>query len=386
MSDAEGGCQKEILESRERVLRTIDHEPVDRMPIDLGMHYSTGISAFAYWELREYLNLRIEDVYIPDMVQFLAKVEEDILEIFHCDCILLHPGWSRTHRWNPRGKYEFIIPKSAQPRSNENCDWVMETDEGKMRMPKNGFFFDGDWLDLEERSEDETIKATAEEARRIYTETDYFTAYIGFSSYYGQSMDFLCRMIEDPASIKEQNKVLLEKEIEKAMKIIESMGESIQAICMAGDLGTQQGPMVRPSLYEELCAPFLEKFCRFIHENGDLKVFLHTCGSIKPFMSTFIDCGVDVLNPVQISADNMDPRELKEEFGEKITFWGGGCNTQKVLGRGTPKEVKENVKKLVNIFKPGGGFVFNQVHNIMGNVPPENIVAMMDAAYETSFF
>jgi uroporphyrinogen decarboxylase len=113
---------------------------------------------------------------------------------------------------------------------------------------------------------------------------------------------------------------------------------------------------------------------------------MHNCGSIKPLIPILIDCGIDVLNPVQISADNMDPGELKNEFGDKICFWGGGCNTQKVLNIGTPEDVKENVSMLVNIFKPGSGFVFNQVHNIMGDIKPENIVIMFDTAYEESFY
>ena len=113
---------------------------------------------------------------------------------------------------------------------------------------------------------------------------------------------------------------------------------------------------------------------------------MHNCGSIKPFIPLLIEAGVDVLNPVQISAGNMDPAQLKAEFGERIVFWGGGCDTQNVLPTASPAEVAENVRKLARIFKPGGGFVFNQVHNIMGDVPPENIVAMLDTAYAESFY
>jgi len=113
---------------------------------------------------------------------------------------------------------------------------------------------------------------------------------------------------------------------------------------------------------------------------------MHNCGSIKPLIPMLIDCGVDVLNPVQISAKGMEARDLKKQFGDKIVFWGGGCDTQNVLGAKTPGEVADHVRAMVRIFKPGGGFVFNQVHNIMGNVPPGNIVAMLDTAYEESFY
>jgi uroporphyrinogen decarboxylase len=155
---------------------------------------------------------------------------------------------------------------------------------------------------------------------------------------------------------------------------------------MADDMGTQNGPMCSPSYIEEFSMPYYKRFCEFVHANSDIKVFLHNCGSIKPLIAMLIDAGIDVLNPVQISADNMDPDELKAEFGDRICFWGGGCDTQKVLGVGTPAEVAENVRTLVRAFRKNSGFVFNQVHNIMGNVPPENIVAMLDTAYEESFY
>jgi uroporphyrinogen decarboxylase len=137
--------KRETMSSRERVLAAINHKPLDRVPIDLGMHFSTGISAFAYWNLREYLGLSTDAIEIVDMVQFLARVDEDILKRFHCDCILLKPRWKKTHRWNPRGRYVFHIPETAQPRQNERGEWVVERND-RMRMPQGGFFFDGDWL------------------------------------------------------------------------------------------------------------------------------------------------------------------------------------------------------------------------------------------------
>lgn len=169
-------------------------------------------------------------------------------------------------------------------------------------------------------------------------------------------------------------------------KVIDTMGKHIQAIAINSDLGSQMGPLCNPKLYDDLCAPFVKEFCDFVHQNSDLKIFIHSCGSMKAFLPTLIDCGVDIFNPVQITAANMDPVQLKKEFGDRATFWGGGCITQGVLNNGTPLDVANNVRELVKIFKPGGGFVFNQVHNIMGDVRPENIVAMLDTAYEESFY
>jgi uroporphyrinogen decarboxylase len=370
------------MTSRQRVINAIEHKPTDRIPIDLGMHFSTGISAFAYWNLREYLGMGTENIEIVDPVQFLARVDNDILERFHCDAILLHPGFTGTHRWKPRGKYEFIIPDTMQPELDNEGNWIVRRNEQRMRMPAGGFFFDGSWPSF---TDSDYFKRVIREAERIYKETDYFTAFMEIGAFFSESVDFLCNMLTDPDIIIEGNKRHLDNSIEYAGKIINSMGEYIQGITLNSDLGMQSGPFCNPAVYEDLCAPFLKKLCSFIHENSDFKIFMHSCGSIKPLIPILIDCGVDAINPVQISANNMDPGELKREFGDRITFWGGGCNTQQVLNIGSPEDVAANVKKLVKIFKPGGGFVFNQVHNIMGDIKPENIVSMLGTAYEESF-
>jgi uroporphyrinogen-III decarboxylase len=128
--------------------------------------------------------------------------------------------------------------------------------------------------------------------------------------------------------------------------------------------------------------PHYARLCSWIHQNTQWKTFLHCCGSIYHLIPHFIDAGIDILNPVQTSAANMQPERLKAEFGDKIVFWGGGCDTQRVLGERSPDEVREQVRERLAIFKPGGGYVFNQVHNVQTNVPPENVIAMLDAAYE----
>ena len=382
----------ESMTSRERVVRTLDREPTDRMPIDLGVQFSTGISAFAYWNLREYLGFDTSDISIPDMVQFLARVDEDILEHFHCDCILLHPGWPRVSRWKPDSKYSFMVPKAAIPKKDPAGGWFVEQKQAngairKMRMAEGSFFFDGAWLsNWYECSEDEILAATAREAERIYKETQYATMYMaGFGAYFG-NMDVLCEMVTEPEAVVERNRSLCKLNIEKVSKAIDAMGSYVQIVEIADDMGMQSGPLCRPNVFERCCAPFIKEFCSFVHKNSDWKVFLHSCGSIQPFIPILIDCGVDVLNPVQISAENMSPGKLKENFGNEIIFWGGGCDTQNVLGTECPEDVEKHVRNLIRTFKSGGGYVFNQVHNIMGNVPPKNINIMLETAYSESFF
>ena len=385
--------KQETMTSRERVIRAMNHKPVDRVPIDLGSHMSTGISMFAYWNLREHLGMSTDRIWIPDMVQCLAYVDVDILERFHCDCILLEPPYARTSRWNPRDKYTFTIPEKANPQQCENGDWLISMNEESMRMPADGLFFDGAWLnDWGDGSEDDRIALYAKEAERIFKETDYATNLLGYShglglsSYAAGSIDEAIRAFDDPEAVHADREACLANSIQRMGKIIDRFGPYIQLVTMSDDMGSQNGPMCNPTYVEEFSMPYYKRFCEFVHANSDIKVFLHNCGSIKPLIPMLIDAGVDVLNPVQISADNMKPQDLKDDFGDNICFWGGGCNTQHVLGEGTPDSVACNVRELMRTFKADSGFVFNQVHNIMGDVPPENIVTMLDTAYEESFY
>ncbi len=318
----------------------------------------------------------------------LARVDQDVLERFHCDFIVLKAHGRKLRPWTPRGAYQFWIPDNIPLMQNDSGDWIVER-KGRMRMPSNGYFFDMDhawWPEIDERSEEQQIRDTAAEAERLYKETDYYLIYNELYSFFRQDVEWMCRMVEEPEAIFEENRKRLVKETSYAARLIESMGSHIQAVSVASDLGTQTGPFVNPALYDDLCAPFLEKFCAFIHENSDWKILMHSCGSITRFIPTLIDCGIDMLNPVQISAAGMDPAELKSLFGDKIVFWGGGCDTQNVLEKGSKEEIEANVRSLVKIFKKDYGFIFNQVHNIMGNVPPENVIAMLDMAYRESFY
>lgn len=370
------------MTSRERVLCALSHREPDRMPIDLGMHTSTGISAFAYDALRKYLGVPQEEmIVVRDYVQCTALVEEAVLERLHCDCMALLPMGAYTRTWSPRPGYTFRVPAAFTPEQNAAGDWVLTHNGKSMRMPSGGYFFDGDWIVLEDRWGDENLRAVGAEAERIYKETEYFTALTGVSPLFEQSMDFFCAMITEPEAVEASCKRGLASWKEICGRIIDRCGGHVQMLCMSGDLGGQHAPLVNPAMFAEQIAPYLQKLCAFIHEHSDYKIFLHSCGAVEPFIETFIECGIDVLNPVQITAAGMAPLHLKQAYGDRIAFWGGGVDTQGVLGQKGPEAVRENVRENVGAFKPGGGYVFNSVHNIVGNVPPENIVAAYDEAY-----
>ena len=152
------------------------------------------------------------------------------------------------------------------------------------------------------------------------------------------------------------------------------------------DLAGQNGPLFNPAIYRRLVKPRHKKLVQYIRSRTAAKVWYHTCGACRDYIPDLIDNGVQILNPVQTSARNMDPVGLKHQFGQNLVFWGGGCDSQHVLPGGTPAAVAEHVRQAVAAFKPGGGYVFNNVHNIQGDVPPQNILAMYDTAYECGFY
>ena len=376
---------KETMTGRERVYRTIRHQPVDRMPIDLGCHFSTGISVVAYWNLCKYLGYDTDNIEMPDCTQCLARVEDVVAERFHIDTVLLNPPWPTPWRWNIRGPYSFWVPDTFRPKRRDDGAWVMNIDDRHLEMPAGGFFFDGSWPSFDNMDHGERMKLYAERARRLYEETDRFTLYMGFGAYF-HGIDFACDMLTDPDKCKAINEKDLTSSIENFDEVNKLFGRYIGAVVVNSDLGMQSGPMCSPESYEDACYPYLKRFCDHVHAESDLKIFLHSCGSIAKLMPLIVEAGVDILNPVQISAADMDAAALKAAYGDKITFWGGGCDTQRILWATTPEEVSAHVRKQVATLKPGGGFVFNQVHNVMGNVPPENIIAMLDTAYEKSWY
>ena len=377
---------KETMTRRQRVLAAINHQELDRIPMDLGVHFSTGISAFAYKHLREYLGLDASTIEVPDPIQVLARVEPDILTRFHSDTMLLNPPYKKPARWNPRGDYSFIVSETAMPMEKPNGDWIVQRGADAMRLPNGGYFFDGTFVPPQEyATEDEELAAYAKRAEYIFKETDYFTMMMGFPGFF-PDIELGCTMITDPDEAIAQQEATLKWAMARLKKVVSMYGQYIQSIEINSDLGTQFAPYISPDMYETFCLPYVKQLCDFVHENSDIKTFIHCCGSVEPLIPLLIEAGIDALNPVQISAANMDPATLKERYGGKICFWGGGCDTQTVLPTATPAEVDAHVRKQVNIFKPGGGFVFTAVHNIMGDVPPENIVAMYDAAFEESWY
>jgi len=405
---------------RERVLAALNHREADRVPIDFSGHRSSGIAAIAYARLRKALGLAERPIRVYDPIQQLAIVDEDVLERFHVDVIEMGRGFALQEEhwvdWTLPDGTPCQMPRWAAPERAQG-GWVLRSRSGRVvgRMPHGALYFeqahwpflDGDDLDRIAEALDDTIwctiasppgplgtddRALAEGARQLRRRTD--RAIVGLFGgnllEMGQFLyridNFLMLLAGDPRRAHQFLDRLVELHLANLERFLRLVGPSIDIILFGDDLGMQTGPQMSRAMYQEFFKPRHARLWRRAKELADVKVMLHCCGGVRPLLPDLIEAGLDAINPVQISCTGMEPQGLKADFGGQITFWGGGCDTHFVLARGTPREVREHVRRQVSILKPGGGFVFQQVHNVLADVPPQNVVAMFDAAYEAAAY
>jgi uroporphyrinogen decarboxylase len=194
--------------------------------------------------------------------------------------------------------------------------------------------------------------------------------------------NFLMDVFTEPDEVERLLDELMKVHLATLDKVCSSVGDLVDIIRFGDDLGMDTGPFMPPELYAKFFQPRHTQLCAYVHENSTAKTFLHSCGSIHELLPHLIEAGFDVINPVQTTCRDMEPEKVSKDFGDDICFWGGGCDTRSVINRGTPEEVRAHVLERLSVFAPGGGFVFNTVHNILPEVPPANIVAMFDAIEE----
>jgi len=396
------------MTSRERVLAALRHEEADRVPIDLGSHRSTGIHIGTLYRLRRHLGLEERRLRLYDVMQQLGDVDEDVLDRFHADVVQIHrlqPAFGfRIDRWKemdlPDGT-PALVPLEYSPRPAPEGGWYLDSPDGwRYYMPSDANYFEAlepplpepterdidalPWSDIE----DEDIEFVVRQARRLREESDRASLVIfggniietGNAVFGIQNHMYL--LAAEPSVVCYFFERLTDQYIRDLEKFLPAVEGLVDIIAVGDDLGAQNGPLVSPEMYRRLIKPYQARVYEYIRNHSSAYLFLHSCGSIAALMDDIVEMGVQILNPIQTSARDMDPAELKRRWGKDLVFWGGGCDTQHVLPSGTPEQVREDVRWRMEIFKPGGGFVFNQVHNILAGVPPENIVAMFDTAYE----
>lgn len=405
------------MTSRERVLAALQHKEADKIPVDCGAERSTTIQAIAYNNLKEYLGIEGGETKINDTVQQCIIPEQWFLDMFQIDAVDL----ARTFADEPDDWKEWNLPDGSpakiqkwirMERRHKMTVIVNEKGEEICKMPDSAYYFDQSvWplMGIHKKNFDDLpqymekvmwsyvsdpmwSKANdpkfytmlRENAKKLYEETEYaiIMPFGGSIFEYGQYLyrtdELLMNLITNKDEIKMMVGKLTDLYMEKLPDVLDAVSPYVQIIRMGDDLGLQSGPMISPELYREIYFPHHKRMFQTVKEKTDLYIYFHTCGAMSEFIPDLIEAGVDILNPVQITTEGMAPERLKREFGKDIVFWGGGCDTQHVLPHGTPEDVRKDVRKNSEVFMKDGGFVFNQVHNILADVPPENIYAMLD--------
>jgi len=376
--------------SRERLLTALDHREPDRVPIDLGGN-QTGIHKVAYQRLLAHLGLE-EEIAIMDLVQQLAQPSEAVLQRLHVD----------TRYVSARGAASF--QGAVVKRQREGRTWHDFTDEFGVTwsMPEDHpYYFDISHsplagLTLEQiqacpfpKGDDPSrFEGLRERALRLQQETPYAVV-SGISGVVYEICWYLRGLENLFTDLLEQPEVL-EAIIDRTLKFwldwfrlfLDEVGDVVDVIMIGDDLAGQNGPLFSPKTYRAIVKPRQKRLVQYLKSRTQAKIWYHSCGSVVEYIPDLLDNGIDILNPVQISARDMEPPKLKAAFGDRLTFWGGAIDTQHVLPQATPLEVREHVRRNVAAFKPGGGYVFNNVHNIQADVPPENVLALFDAAIE----
>jgi hypothetical protein len=400
--------------SRKRILATINHKEPDRVPIDLGGTVASGINVASLHLLHQRLGLKEKIVKVCDVFQMLGEVEMDMIEKLHIDVLpvetpALFFGIKRE-KYKPWKLFDgtpVLVPGDLNVKADEEGNLLLP-DQGDIRkpivakMPKDGYYFDDlrvlksngelkhpslDKLREEFSLTDEELEFMSNRATFYRKETDkaliagvYLKTGLGFI---GSFPDFLMLISLDKGYIKEFLHKKHEIIMENLRYLWRALGENVDIIALeALDFGGQNNELISPDDFEELYLPYYKKQYEWIHENTTWKAFQHCCGSITNLLPLLVDAGLDIINPVQTSAYGMNPKWLKEKFGDKIVFWGGGIDTQKTLPFGTPIQIKREVENKIKIFAPDGGFVFCPEHNIQYGVPVKNIIAAFETAYD----
>jgi uroporphyrinogen decarboxylase len=398
------------MNSRERVLTALNHEEPDKIPVDFGGFRSSGIQAIAYNKLKKHLGITKNPAKLYDLMQQLAEPELEVLERFGADVVQLHmlkPSFDiKIDRWKesvlPDGS-PTLVPEDFNPIKKDDGTWVLLDEEGEeaIKMPSDGLYFEGirpPFRNAETEKDiddfnwgvmgDEDVEFLKKQGKFYRENTDYAVlgCFGGNIFENGHVMwgyeNFMLQLAMNPELVRYFLEKLTENHIDNLKKYLPAVEGNIDVIAVGDDLGTQSGLQISSKMYREMIKPYHARVYQFIRENSSARLFLHSCGAIDELLPDLIEIGVEIINPVQISAAGMEPEKLKRKYGKNLTFWGGGCETQNILPNGTIDDIRRNVRELVSIFKPGGGFVFTQVHNILANIPPEKIVAVYDTASE----
>ncbi len=422
-----------MLSSRERVRLALEHKEPDRIPLDLGATAVTGMHVDTVYRLRQALDLDAPGapVKIIEPFQMLGEIKPDLIQALLIDTVQVGgtgtafgfpmEGWKE---WTTFGGVPALVPAGFNTRTEPNGDLLLYPEGDRSapasgHMPAGGFYFDVIVRQQPFKEEDLRVEDNTEEfgvlsdnetehyrrcAEDYYTQTDKALVLNLGALSLGNIARVPAPSLKHPKGIRDIEEwyvslssrrdhiyKIFERQTEinlaNVKKLFAAVGNRVSVVNLTGtDFGAQNGPLVSPQTYRTLFQPFHKQVNDWVHRNTTWKTFIHSCGSVWALVDDFIAAGFDILNPVQCSAARMNPYDLKSKFGGRITFWGGGVDTQATLPFGSPREVREEVRERIRAFGPGGGFVFTAVHNIQALVPAENVLTMYRTAREAGTY
>jgi len=410
------------MTGRERIIAALNFKQPDQVPLDFNAHRSSGISVTAYRGLRRYLDLPPSPLYVYDFIQQLAIVERDVLDLFDIDAFQLGCDFDQKPEywkdWALEDGTPCKIPAAIDARRTYEGAFLYNT-KGKIigKQPPGCLYFEQtifpfaddhdkeDFSDYDETQQDVMwsyipcppmpvdyktpggAKKLREFAAVTRASTDraiygIFGGNLVETGQFTFRMDnFLCDLLMNPKRIHRFLDILMLRHMANLKAYLDAAGDYIDVIGFSDDMGTQNGPQFSPEIYMEFFYPREKQMWSYIHERfPELKICMHCCGGVRPLLPLMADAGLDAINPVQFVCEDMDLTELKSELYGKLTLWGGGCDTRDVLPKSDVKTVASHVRSNIETLNKGGGFVFQQVHNILADVPSENIVGMFKAA------
>jgi hypothetical protein len=417
------------MNSRERVHLALSHGEPDRIPLDLGGSAVTGMHVSTVYRVRQALGLDAPEtpVKVIEPYQMLGEVKPDLIEALGIDVVPLTGTTTmfgfRNEAWKPWTTFDgtpVLVPENFNADPEPGGDILMYPEGDKSappsgRMPKGGWYFDAiirqpplddEALNVEDNLEefgpisDEELAHFRREVGWLYTQTDKAILANFGGTGFGDIALVPAPWLKRPRGIRDVEEwyistvarrdyiyEVFDRQCEIALanleRIYQAVGDRVTVVFVTGtDFGMQTGPFISPRTYRELYAPFHRRVNDWVHQHTSWKTFIHSCGSVMALIEYFIEAGFDILNPVQCSAAHMEPAELKRKFGDRIAFWGGGVDTQRTLPFGTPDQVRREVRERIRVFGPGGGFVFNTIHNVQPQTPVENLLAMFETLRE----
>ena len=378
------------MNGRQRVGAALNHQWPDRIPIDVGGTFATSLTAPAYDALRAELGLplRRSRIVQPDMM--LVEMEAEVRRALGVDTIGIYPWGGHVYGWTPwtmpRGT-EVSLPADLDLKARADGGWDLWRGGRQVgTMPSGGIYFDAmsyaKWRDYDPAAlTDAVLKDIQSQIAYCHDNTDLAVVLnVPYTIFNGTSVEFLCALMDEKEEVHRRLTVWGDHVLQCLGLLLDAAGDKVSVMAFSGDAGMQQGPLIGPDLYREMILPHFRRIPEYLHRHSRIKFFYHTCGSVYRLIECFIELGIDILNPLQVAAAEMEASRLAGAFGGRLVFWGGGVDAQHTLIHGSEEEVRAKVRSQLEHFAARPGYVFAFDHNVQPDVPPRNVLAALDEA------